>query len=273
MKKAAGEEAGAKQETLQLLRERLKPSTVRLGRHEWRYIDTGASGPAVVLLPGSQGTCEVFFKPLLRLGRQLRLIAVDFPGDPDTAALANGVIALFDHLSLASANLVGSSLGSYVGQVVGSRYPDRVTRLLLGNAFLDVADVRNKPAYNPATISASTPEALKEQRLERLRGMADGELKAVLLDLVGRQSPENLMACALAAACAPLAPAPSLDSERILVLQCEDDTTITSAMKEAVQRRYASAQHVLLPGGGHYPHVIAADDYCAVLARFFSGTQ
>ena len=261
-------EAGEERNSLRTLRERFSWSSAQLGGHEWNYIDTAASGPVVVLLPGSQGTCEVFFKPLLRLEQRLRMIAVDYAADPDAAALADGVAALLDRLSLSSASLVGSSLGSYIGQVVAARHPDRVDRLLLGNAFLDVSDVRNKPAYDPMAISATAPEAFKEQRLEWLQGTPDGELKTVLLDLVGGQSPEAVKARALAAASAPTAPVVRFNAGHLLILQCKDDATITPATKAAMRQRYPSARHVVFPHGGHYPHVLAADDYCALLARF-----
>jgi len=33
----------------------------QVGGIAWPYIDTGGSGPALLMLPGSVGTCEMFF--------------------------------------------------------------------------------------------------------------------------------------------------------------------------------------------------------------------
>lgn len=268
MKDNAALGLGSRQETLQTLRESFGSRTVSLNGHQWEYIDTIAAGPAVVLLPGQQGTCEIFFKPLLRLGHRFRMVAVNFPANPDAAALAEGVVELLDYLSLPHVHLVGSSLGSYVAQVLAARYPERIGRLFLGNAFIDAADVRQHPAYNPEVISATAPEELKTQRLEKLRNMADGELKDVLLALMDRESPEIIKARALSVACAPPAPVVRLGDERVLLLECDDDETITPAEKTSISLRYASARRVVFPHGKHYPYVLVADDYCELLANF-----
>src|ERR1700761_9674748 len=80
-----------------------------VGATAWPYIDTGGSGPALCILPGSVGTCEMFFKQIAALAPAIRVIAVSYPADPDPARLADGLVGLMDHLGLKTANVLGSS--------------------------------------------------------------------------------------------------------------------------------------------------------------------
>lgn len=77
----------------------------------WPYIDTRAEGPVLVMLPGSVGTCEMFYKQIAALGERVRIISVSYPAVADPARLADGLAGLLDHLGLPRASVLGSSFG------------------------------------------------------------------------------------------------------------------------------------------------------------------
>jgi hypothetical protein len=66
-------------------------SSLEVDGHTWRWLDTAAAGPAVVLLPGSVGDGAMFVRTLLSLGERLRLIAVTYPELSDPLQLAAGL--------------------------------------------------------------------------------------------------------------------------------------------------------------------------------------
>ena len=72
------------------------------------------------------------------LAERFRVVRCDFRGQlmmpvtppGDLVGHADDVVALMDHLELASAHVVGTSLGGVVGAIVAARRPDRVRDLV-----------------------------------------------------------------------------------------------------------------------------------------------
>ena len=156
--------------------------TSTLGAVEWSWVAAG-SGPCLVLLPGAQGTAEIFFKQFA-LADRWRVLAVTYPAQTDGARLADGLAAFLDSMGIERASLAATSLGGYVAQLFAARHPQRVAKLILTCTFVDPG-----PLQAPEKLAAArdTPAAvLKEQALGRVRAASDSELKGVQLDLIGQ---------------------------------------------------------------------------------------
>lgn len=100
----------------------------------------GGRGPAVVLLHGLGGFAASWRTTMGALDRQVTAYALDLPGfgasgKPrlryDLDLFARAVQGFLDGLGLASASLVGHSLGAAVAIHYALRYPARVERLAL----------------------------------------------------------------------------------------------------------------------------------------------
>jgi pimeloyl-ACP methyl ester carboxylesterase len=234
----------------------------------WPYIDTRGQGPALVLLPGSVGTCEMFFKQIAALGRELRLIAVSYPALSDPAQLADGLAGLLDRLGLARASVLGSSFGGYWAQYFGLRHAARVETLFLGNTFITAEELFANPLFDPDWIRGTAAADMQQFWLNRVTQAPDSELKAIQLDMLsGRQDAENLKSRFVgvieARACPPLA----VPAHNIVVIDCADDPLIPPASRQAVADRYKNAERVTLPFGGHYPHILNPDAYNGAIAH------
>lgn len=240
----------------------------RIANVEWPYIDTAAEGPALVLLPGSVGTCEVFFKQIAALGRDLRIVAVSYPTEPSPARLADGLAGLTDRLGLASASVLGSSFGGHWAQYFALRHPRRVENLFLGNTFDAPDELFSNPLFAPDWIRTTSAENLQKFWRERVEAAPDSELKLIQRDMLsGRQSPSNLKARFLGVADAKPCPPLPLPDSRIVVIDCADDPIIPPDSRRAMRNRYAAAEHHTLQIGGHYPHILNPDAYNAIILK------
>ena len=130
--------------------------------HEWRWLDTQASGPATVLLPGSVGDGAMFVRTLLSLGERLRLIAVTYPALADPMRLADGLAAVVKHLGLPPGRVVSSSFSAYWLQFYGLRHPQNVTSLVLGNGFVDGSDLAANPMFDRSFVEGISAQDLAE---------------------------------------------------------------------------------------------------------------
>src|SRR5260370_8846755 len=105
------------------------------------FASVGAeTAPAVVLSHSLATKAEVWGYQLPLLSRHFRVILYDVRGHGESEAsgdsysleeLANDVVKLLDHLSIARTALVGLSLGGMIGQVLALTAPERLAALVL----------------------------------------------------------------------------------------------------------------------------------------------
>lgn len=234
--------------------------------HEWRWLDTGGAGKAMVLLPGSVGDAAMFVSTLLSLGERLRLVAVTYPAESDPGLLADGLAQVMDHIGLPSASIAGSSFAAYWAQYFALRHADRVSALVICNGFTDGADLAGNPLFDRRYVENATPAALHAEWLQRVRGAPASELAQLQETMLARrQSPENLHARFLGVVRSTPCPALPIPASRITVLDCEDDPLIPPAARARLRARYPDARHVTLERGGHYPHLLNPEEYEALL--------
>lgn len=118
-------------------------STTPLVFNGTSYTLTGpADAPVVVLIHGL-GLCRDVFAGMLPAFKDYRVLAYDLYGhgasepSEDTASLtvyAGQLAGLMDHLGVASAHIVGFSIGGMINRRFALNYPDRVASLAILNS-------------------------------------------------------------------------------------------------------------------------------------------
>ena len=253
--------------TLEQLRQRWPVREWSVAGQAVGVVRTEGEGVPALWLPGAQGTAEIFFKQILAWGGQRTLVSLGYPPWTGGAELADFVVRLADALALPRFDLVGTSLGGWIGQWVAARHPDRVHRLVIGNSFLDPA-----PAQAPDKLQAlqqRSAELVKAEVLARIEAQPDSELKAVQLELMGRgQSAESLRARMLAVQLATPAPPLGLPDERVLIVECDNDPLIPAPMRATMRAGHPQARVAVVEGGGHYPYLLRPEAYNAAVGGF-----
>ncbi|GAA4337509.1 hypothetical protein GCM10023144_33310 [Pigmentiphaga soli] len=251
-------------------RRRYPARTLDLDGTPWTVRDTGGTGVPLLLLPGALGTGDVFYRVLDALGGERRLVSVTFPAIGDARRLARGVTALVDALGCPVVDLLGTSLGGYVAQLVALEAPARLRTLVLANTFYDPGLQQSR--WPPAADYARTPPAdvLAAARAQLQNGPAPtpehAELKAVMLELVGtEQDADMVKAMRLAVLTAQPLPAVPLAAEAVALIDDDEDPVIAGPTREQMRQRYAGSRHVRIPGGGHYPANLQPGRYQAAI--------
>ena len=162
------------------------------------YLAWGTAGPAIVLLPGFSLTAHAFddIGPLLAVGYRVLALTPRGFGEsdaPDSGAytintLVEDLRTVLDSLHITRATLVGHSLSGTVAAHFALRFPHRVTRLVLLDAFpyfgeaggdsvaaLDPVDL---PPFLGDTTYDAVARYLSRYRYVPWRAALDADLRA-----------------------------------------------------------------------------------------------
>lgn len=254
-------------------RERNSESMIEIDGREWRYIETAptdADAPALVMLPGAFGAAELFWNQMAALGDRLRMVSVTLPAAPEATMLADGVMALADHLGLDRFSLLGTSLGGFIAQLMARDHSDRLETLFVANSLVRSEHLGSLP--DKATAEAATGAALRARIVAGIEKAPETEpahtlLKTTLLDHGARCLTDDMIKTRLVMVADLDEPAlPDLPGNRIVLVESDDDRVITPEGRAYMRARYPNSVVHTLQGGGHFPYVVRAAQYNEIVA-------
>lgn len=135
------------------------------------YYEIHGIGTPLILLHGGFGATGMFGELLPALAAHRRVIAVDLQGHGRTAdsdrplrfeALADDIAALLAHLGLATATVMGYSLGGAVALQTAIRHPGAVDRLIVVSAPCKRAGWYPGVLAGMDQVGAAAAEAMKQ---------------------------------------------------------------------------------------------------------------
>lgn len=253
---------------------------IEVNGHKLRYLKRGDGGEPMLLIHGFGGDLNNWLFNHEALAADRAVYALDLPGHGEStkdvgegnlAALADTVAAFLDAVDVASAHLVGHSMGGAVSLTVALRHPEKVRSLsLIGSAGLGneintgyiqgFVSAANRNALKPLLADLFADSSLVTRQLvddllkyKRLEGV--GEALSTLsgnLFADGRQN--SVMADQLAELGKP-----------VLVIWGEEDRIIPVAHAHAVSGK---VQVEVLGNRGHMVQMEAANDVNRAIARF-----
>jgi 2-succinyl-6-hydroxy-2,4-cyclohexadiene-1-carboxylate synthase len=242
------------------------------------------TGEPLVLLHGFTGDGSAFDHLRGSLGTSFRAIAPDLPGHGRSAPATSWDDAL-EELRAAVADralLVGYSMGARLALAFALRWPERIRALLLESGSPGIADQKERARRRADDeqladsivrdgVAAFVARWEEHPTLASLKDLSP-PLRAALRERRLRQSAEGL-----ASALRHLGSAaqPSLWDELpllrvpVLLVAGERDAKfgeIARSMAAAIPE----ARVLLVPSGGHSPHLEAPERYASALASFFT---
>ena len=183
-------------------------------------------------LHGLGGSAESWSTQLDDFAAMARCVAWTMPGYGPSASLpkmtittlAQAAVGLLDDLDIASATIVGHSMGGYIAQEMALTAPDRVDRLILvgttaafgkpGSSFNEgFLAARQKPLDEGMTpaglapavvddlVAPGTPDAVKEAAVASMAQIDSSAYRAALSALVSWDARERLPSLAVPTAC------------------------------------------------------------------------
>ena len=97
------------------------------------YRSGGAGATGLVLLPGSAGGGDAYFRLIDRVGAEFHWLAIDYPIVADLDELLTGLLEILDLEGVYRWSMVGGSFGGMVAQALLLADPSRVDRVVLNS--------------------------------------------------------------------------------------------------------------------------------------------
>lgn len=273
-------------------------------RYRTRVIEAG-EGPPLLLLHGVGGHAEAYARNVVRLGRELRAMALDFlwhggsekppyEWGEDIPAYARQILDLLDAEGIERAHVEGESLGGWVALWLALHHRDRIDRLVLNTT----AGIRWRPGSVPEkphegrellaqrslrAISEPTRETIRK-RLEWLMAAPDRvtdelvELRYRLYsDPEVQASLRSVFESAFAGVGPPRKTIPEEDLGSLdvptLVLWTDRNPGTGPEVGRRIAELIPGAQFHCITGAAHWPQWEQPERHDRVVAAFLRGDE
>jgi len=254
----------------------------------WQYISCGQGQQAILLLPGGTGFGEGFFRYIMAMEAEYRLVSPIYPPVEAMAQLADGLVSILEVESIRQANVLGQSLGGMVAQVLVRRYPPKVTRLILshttttsppvGQAIVlerqkEIEGFQRLLPFLPLCLLRSVSRWRLFRHLSVMEAEDRGFWKAYLNEMLSSISKEYIIAsnrCQLdffqnyAFSRDDLANWPG----KVLILESDSDPHLSPSERRALRRLYPQAQVHTFHGSGHLTLIVNPGEFLSVVRSF-----
>lgn len=245
-------------------------------------VEIEGEGDAVLMIHGLGGTSNTFQPQMAVLTGRCRVIRPDLPGSGRSAvpeelsigSMVASLVALCAAAGVASAHVVGHSLGTIVAQHLAVERPGLVRSLLLLGALIEPSEPARDAQRKRAAEARSNGMADVAQAVSQ--ASLSAETKAANLPAVAfvRESLMRQPAVGYAMTCEALAAARAADARAIrapaLLITGADDPVAPPSVARQLAEQMAVARAEILPGCGHWASIEKAAEVNRHLAGFLS---
>jgi 2-keto-4-pentenoate hydratase/2-oxohepta-3-ene-1,7-dioic acid hydratase in catechol pathway/pimeloyl-ACP methyl ester carboxylesterase len=248
------------------------------------FVEVEGSGPAVVFVHGLGGTTNFYQHQAQALAGTHTIVRFDLSGhgrsplpggEPvSIEGWADDIEALLDSLGIATAALVGHSMGTLIAAHFAAGRPQRVSKLaLLGAVKAQPPQGKEATRTRAATVREHGMEAVADTIVaaatsERTR-RDNPAAAAFVRELLFRQP-----AAGYAAACEALAaaadPATGDVTAPVLLIAGSEDKVSPVAVNETLVQEFGAAELHVIDGVGHWHAVEATAEVTAKLTDFLT---
>ncbi len=252
------------------------------------YYDKG-EGNVLFFIHAFPLNADMWLSQINGFSEEYRTIALDLPGFGDTPAFiekltmesaAQLIVELMDYLEIASANIIGLSMGGYIAMEFTKIFPDKVEQLVLANtrARADTEAEVQKRLQTANEILNKGKEQFKVSMVKQLLGEHTLDNNPTIVDLTRRiidQSSSKGIAAALKGMAERTDNTELLSSISlpVLVIESDQDTLITNQDIDDMVKAIKNVKHMKISRCGHISSIEQPDQFNQGLLHFLQSKK
>ncbi len=240
-------------------------------------------GPPLIILHGLFGTLENWGGQIAALQPFFQVISVDLRNhgrsphseSMDYPQMADDVIELMDDLSIATANIIGHSMGGKVAMQLALHYANRLNKLIV----VDISPVKY-PAHHDAIFKGLFKLNLKtlisrteaDQQLQPY--VDDASVRSFLLKNLYKNQDKvfcwrpNLKALASEYSNLSSAPTGNAFTKQTLFIKGKNSDYILAEHQPAIAELFKAHRFKMIEGAGHWPHAEKPKIFSSITLKF-----
>lgn len=253
------------------------------------YLLEGPAGRPVLTLSHSLATSLEMWRPqVAALAEHFQVLRYDMRGHGASEApdgpysiemLADDVKGLWDALGIERSYFAGLSVGGKIGLMLGLRYPERLSGLVLCNTTSRIPP-EGRPIWDEriAQVLAGGMESQLEATLRRwfTDGFrkTDPETVAWITGLILATPPQGFIGCCRAIqGFDVMERLGTIDTPLLLLLPGENDPGTLPVYSEAIRERLPGARLTLVPDAAHLSNVERAEFVTGAMLEFLTEVE
>lgn len=243
-------------------------SRIELNGRDWGILDKGA-GEVLLLIPGTLGRGDIFWRQIDALSDRLRIIAVSYPDSGGIEDWSADLKTLLDLKDIDNVHLLGSSLGGYLAQYFAGHNPDRVNTLFAANTLHSVTGMDQRLPYS-LDLDTTPINQLRAGFAQGLNAWRDAHAdQAELVELLMQEANGRILEAEMRARLKALKIGPELppNTGKIITIEAADDPLIPQEMRDAVRTRLNPDTAYRFLWGGHFPYITRSALYTSMLEK------
>jgi 3-oxoadipate enol-lactonase len=239
-------------------------------------------GPAVVLAHGAGGNHLSWWQQVPLLSQHFRCVTFDhrgfgssrdLPDGPGADAFIADLGQLLDHLGIERTALVAQSMGGWTSLGFASKYPGRVTALVLCDTTAGIDDPEVAREMKSLRATMQEPLSVVLQRAYSAGFPMREPAKCFLYQQISGLNmnvPSNLLA-KLSAMRHRVEP---IIEQRVptMLLVGEEDALTPAKTMELMARRIPHVRFIKVPGAGHSVYFERPDEFNRIVLEFLRST-
>lgn len=244
------------------------------------YSDEGRGQP-LIMIGGLNSGRSMWFLQTRVFRRYFRVITFDNRGSGKSGkpagpysiqAMAADTLALMDHLGLASAQLLGVSMGSLIAQEIAFNSPHRVQKLVLGTSFSSINNMVGPTPAMRQLVSLPLNKSLDPMAALMLNKRFFRVLLLPLARLKNRSADFNSVRHKLDACMNYVCDKRLAEIEcPVLVIGGTADRVILPASFDEIAKNIAQAKLVKINGGSHLLFIENSGQFNRAVLKFLRG--
>jgi 3-oxoadipate enol-lactonase len=242
------------------------------------YYEIHGDGSPVVLAHGAGGSHLSWWQQIPQLSQNFRCVTFDhrgfgssrdLPNGPGAEAFIDDLRQLLDHLGIERTALVAQSMGGWTSLGFASRYPDRVTALVLCDTTAGIDDARVAAEMKSLQATMQGSLAVVLQRAYSASFPQREPAKCFLYQQISGLNvnvPSNLLA-KLSAMRHRVEP---IIEKRVptMLLVGEEDALTPAKTMELMAPRIPHARFVRVPSAGHSAYFERPEEFNRIVLEF-----